>query len=169
MPLLEAYGGRFESAFVILHPFVRVPQSLAWSATRRYPEDAQIAALGARCAWSEVEAHVELNSCAHMNQALLTSIGSLTGYLADPPGAKAADFPREPANLDATEGRFEPLLVMTSFRSLHWPAWKNSSSFPSFPIPIRSFDSPLPDSATVPYRSPLAGRSSRLMIRSCSQ
>lgn len=111
MPLLEAYGGRFESAFVILHPFVRVPQSLAWSATRRYPEDAQIAALGARCAWSEVEAHVELNSCAHMNQALLTSIGSLSDYMADPAGCERLRtfLENKPIWMPA-EGRFEPLL-----------------------------------------------------------
>jgi hypothetical protein len=77
IPLAEAYGGRFESAFVVLHPFVRVPQPLSWSVTRAYPEDAQITALGAKCTWSEVSARVGITSCARMNQALLTSIGSL--------------------------------------------------------------------------------------------
>ena len=41
-PLLDAYGGRFESAFVLLHPFVRVPQQLAWKAVQSYPDDEQI-------------------------------------------------------------------------------------------------------------------------------
>ncbi len=111
VPLAEAYEGRFESVFVILHPFVRVPQSLSWSVTRTYPEDAQIAALGTKCTWSEVASLVGLTSCARMNQALLTSIGSLPDFLAD---AAARDglqgfLQSNPVWMPA-EGRFEPLL-----------------------------------------------------------
>jgi len=47
-PLVEAYGRAFECVFVVLHPFVRVPAELAWSATRRYPGDAEIAAVARR-------------------------------------------------------------------------------------------------------------------------
>jgi len=36
-PLAEAYGGCFESVFVVLHPFVSVPEQLAWRATKQYP------------------------------------------------------------------------------------------------------------------------------------
>jgi hypothetical protein len=32
-PLMEAYGSRYESLYVILHPFVGVPGELAWKAT----------------------------------------------------------------------------------------------------------------------------------------
>jgi hypothetical protein len=63
-PLVQAYGGRFESVFVVLHPFVRVPQELAWSVTRQYPDDREIAAKGKKCGWSEVAAEVGLTSSA---------------------------------------------------------------------------------------------------------
>lgn len=108
---MDAYGGRFESVFVILHPFVRVPERLAWSATRQYPSDAQIAAVGAKCSWMEVSERLGISSCARMNQALLTSSGSLAGYLADSAGSHAmrAYLESQPVWMPA-EGRFEPLL-----------------------------------------------------------
>jgi hypothetical protein len=111
VPLAEAYGGRFESVFVMLHPFVRVPQSLSWSVTRAYPEDAQIAASGSKCTWSEVAAHVGITSCARMNQALLTSIGSVADPMADPAGRDVLQrfLETNPAWMPV-EGRFEPLL-----------------------------------------------------------
>ena len=108
---MEAYGGRFGAAFVVLHPFVRVPDSLSWRATREYPDDAQIAAAGDKCSWAEVAAAVGLRSCARTNQALLTSIGSLTEYLADVAGREALkDFLETQPVWMPTEGRFEPLL-----------------------------------------------------------
>jgi hypothetical protein len=85
MPLVEAYGGRFESAFVVLHPFVHVPQALAWSITRRYPDDTLIANYGTKYTWTEVIAQTGLANCARLSQALLTAIGSLDHHLADPP------------------------------------------------------------------------------------
>ena len=111
MPLAEAYGGRFDSVFVVLHPFARIPQSLSWKVTRRYPDDAQIAALGTRCDWSEVTAQIGLNSCARMNQVLLTSIGSLSDYMADPVGSeRLQNFLENEQIWMPAEGRFEPLL-----------------------------------------------------------
>jgi hypothetical protein len=86
---MGAYGGRFESVFIVLHPFVRVPYSLSWSATRQYPDDTQIAARGTRYPWAQVAAQTGLTSCARLNQALLTSIGSLVDYQADPPSRDA--------------------------------------------------------------------------------
>ena len=77
MHLAEAYGGRFEAAFVVLHPFVRVPEQLAWRETKQYPDDRQIAASGTKCGWAEVAAQVGLASCARVNHALLTSTGDL--------------------------------------------------------------------------------------------
>lgn len=110
-PLAEAYGGRFEAVFVVLHPFVRVPQSLSWRVTRRYPDDAQVAATGSKCSWSEVATELGLTSCARMNQALLTSTGSIAGELADP---YASDMLRQFLENQPiwmpVEGRFEPLL-----------------------------------------------------------
>ena len=110
-PLLEAYGGRFECVFVVLHPFVRVPAELAWSATRQYPSDAEIAARGAKVQWTEAMAASGLSSCARINQALLTAIGSLAGHLADPLGRDGLQrfLEAQPIWMPA-EGRFEPLL-----------------------------------------------------------
>lgn len=110
-PLLEAYGGQFESVFVILHPFIRVSEALSWTALQRYPDDEQILAEGKKCPWSEVAKLARISSYARMNQALLTSIGSLDDYLADYAGrdAMANIVKTQPAWMPA-EGRFEPLL-----------------------------------------------------------
>ncbi len=110
-PLVEAYGGLSESVVIVLHPFIRVPQELAWSATQHYPGDAQILAHGSKCTWSEIAAHTHLASCARVNQALLTSIGSLADHLADPAARdELQGFLESPPVWMPTEGRFEPLL-----------------------------------------------------------
>jgi hypothetical protein len=111
VPLLEAYGGLFESVFVVLHPFVRVPAPLAWSVTHQYPADAQILAQAAKCPWSDVAADTGLTSCARINQALLTSIGSLPDHLADLAARDALQtFLQSQPIWMPVEGRFEPLL-----------------------------------------------------------
>jgi Protein of unknown function (DUF2711) len=111
IPLVQAYGGLFESVFVVLHPFVRVPESLAWSVTRQYPADAQIAALGTRFPWTQVATETGLASYARVNQALLTSTGSVVDYLADPSGRNALQaFLQSGSVWMPVEGRFEPLL-----------------------------------------------------------
>jgi len=110
-PLLEAYDGRFEAALILLHPFIHVPDPLAWSTTRQYPSDADILAQGTKQTWSEIALHTGLASCARVNQALLTSIGSLPGHLADPSasGALQSLLQSQPIWIPV-EGRFEPLL-----------------------------------------------------------
>ena len=111
LPLLEAYGGLFESVFVVLHPFIRVPESLSWKVLQQYPQDAQIAAQGSKHPWTEVAAQTGLNSYARVNQALLTSTGSLSDFLADLPGRNALQaFLESNAVWMPVEGRFEPLL-----------------------------------------------------------
>jgi hypothetical protein len=111
IPLVEAYGGLFESVFIVLHPFVRVPESLAWSTTHRYPDDAQILAHGIKCTWSEIASLTGLSSCARINQALLTSIGSLADYLADNAARDTLQnlLKSQPIWMPV-EGCFEPLL-----------------------------------------------------------
>jgi hypothetical protein len=111
IPLVEAYGGLFESVFVVLHPFVRVPPSLAWSATHQYPADAQILMQGIKVPWAEAAAETGLANCARVHQALLTSIGSLSDPLADPAGRDALKpFLESQPVWMPVEGRFEPLL-----------------------------------------------------------
>ncbi len=110
-PLVEAYGGRFECAFLLLHPFVRVPEALAWSAMKHYPADEQIVAQGTKFPWTEVAAGTGLQNCARINQALLTSIGSLDDSVADPAASNELQgFLQSHPVWMPSEGRFEPLL-----------------------------------------------------------
>src|SRR5215469_5227833 len=84
-PLVEAWDRRFESAYVLFHPFIRVPDALSWTETKQYPTDQQIATHGESSPWSEVAASTGLRSCAQLNAALLTSTGALADYLRDIP------------------------------------------------------------------------------------
>lgn len=110
-PLIEAYDGRFESCFVILHPFVRVPAELSWKTTGQYPTDDQILSAGAKCTWGDIASNTGLRACARVNQALLTSIGSLAPELCDFEARNALQtfLETEPVWMPV-EGRFEPLL-----------------------------------------------------------
>jgi len=134
VPFGEAYGGRYECVFVMLHPFVRVPAALAWAAQRCYPSDAQIAELGAKCSWTEVGAATGLSSCARLNQALLTSIGSLTEHLSDAHGGDVLKtyLQSHPVWMPV-EGCFAPLL-QPDFLSAFAAASANEAVFvPEFP------------------------------------
>lgn len=110
-PLLDAYERRFEAVFIILHPFIRVPEQLAWSVRRKYPTDAEIVELGSRCTWAQVARQTGSASCASLNQALLTAGGSLEGDLADIQGTHALQkFLQSHSIWMPAQGRFEPLL-----------------------------------------------------------
>jgi hypothetical protein len=112
-PLMEAYGGAFESAYVILHPFVRVPDELAWKATKQYPSDEQILSAGTKCAWAQIAKKTGLGIVAKLNQALLTSIGSVDENLGDYAASGALkNFLESESVWMPDEGRFEPLLQM---------------------------------------------------------
>ena len=112
-PLLEAYGGAFESVYVILHPFVSMPDDLAWLATKQYPGDQQILSAGAKYTWAEVVSKTRLGTCARLNQALLTSIGSINEDLRDYTASGALkNFLESGSIWMPGEGRFEPLLQM---------------------------------------------------------
>ena len=141
-PLLEAYGGRFESAFVILHPFVRVCPQLAWKSGAGYPDDSEIFAYGSKCTWAEVYAHTGLNSCAKLNQALLASIGSIAEELTDFEARNILQryLESEPVWMP-TEGRFEPLLhadLLAAFKAAGCKDIIHVSEFPDVD-PIREF------------------------------
>ena len=112
-PLMDAYGGVFESAYVILHPFVSVPEDLAWWATKNYPGDEAIANRGGKCTWASVAAQAGLSNCSKLNQALLTSIRSINEELCDyPAGNTLQSFLESESTWMPSEGRFEPLLHM---------------------------------------------------------
>lgn len=110
-PLAEAYGGGYESVFILLHPFVAVPPELAWRATMQYPTDEQIAAVARKLRWGSVAAATGLRSSAKINQALLTSIGASSDYLRDDAARESLQaFLESESVWMPTEGRFEPLL-----------------------------------------------------------
>jgi hypothetical protein len=110
-PLMEAYGGRFESLYVILHPFVSVPEYLAWKATKQYPGDEQILSHGAKCSWASAAAQTGLGTCARMNQALLTTIRSLKDEFCDFPAADSlTSLVKSSSIWMPGEGCFEALL-----------------------------------------------------------
>lgn len=133
-PLVDAYGGRFESLYVILHPFVRVPDRLAWRQTRTYPSEEQIAAVGEKVRWAEVAEQTGMRGAAGLNHALLTSIAAIYPEFGD-----FAARDRLQRFLEAgkvwmpNEGCFEPLLqpdILDAFEA----ARKNSLIYvPEFP------------------------------------
>jgi hypothetical protein len=133
-PLMEAYGSRYESLYVILHPFVGVPDELAWQATKNYPDDEQIVRVGAKYPWSQVAAHTGMSTCAKLNQALLTSIGAISKELCDFAGRDALkEFLESESVWMPTEGRFEQLL-QTDFLDIFESSGQQELVFvPEFP------------------------------------
>ena len=110
-PLVDAYDHRFESVYIVLHPFVRMPEDLGWRVTQQYPSVEQIVAEGTKCCWSEVIAQTGLANFAKTNHALLTSSGSLVDYLCDFPARDAVHALVQSGSVWMPEaGRFEPLL-----------------------------------------------------------
>jgi hypothetical protein len=133
-PLVDAYGGRFESVYVILHPFVSVPDDLSWNAAKEYPSDEQIASLGTEFPWSSVAAQTGLRTCSKLNQALLTSIRSVAEELCDYPASDALrSFLESGPIWMPGEGRFEPLLQMDFLDALEATGQGDLIFVPEFP------------------------------------
>jgi hypothetical protein len=142
-PLAEAYQGRFESLYVILHPFVRVPDKLAWRATRAYPSEEQIAAAGEKIHWAEVASQTGMRGAAGLNHALLTSIAAIYPEFGDFAARDRLQQFLEAGNVwMPSGGSFEPLLhsdILDAFDAAH----KSSLIFvPEFPSvdPILPFN-----------------------------
>jgi hypothetical protein len=133
-PLADAYGGLFESVYVILHPFVSVPNHLAWKATKQYPSDEQILSDGTKCSWARVAAQTGLSTCCKLNHALLTSTRSLADELCDYPASDALqNFLQSASVWMPVQGRFEPLLQM-DFLAVFQAAGQDELIFvPEFP------------------------------------
>jgi len=112
-PLADAYDGRFESVYVIFHPFASVPDNLSWKATKQYPSDEQILSHGTKCSWAQVAAQTGLSTCCKLNHALLTSTESIASELCDYPARDALQSYLQSASVwMPVQGRFEPLLQM---------------------------------------------------------
>jgi len=133
-PLADAYGGRYESVFIILHPFVSVPDNLAWKATKHYPSDEQILSLGTKHSWASVAAQTGLATCAKLNQALLTSTGSIADELSDFPARDALQrFLQSASVWMPVSGRFEPLLQMDFLAAFAAAGQQELIFVPEFP------------------------------------
>ena len=133
-PLAEAYGGLFESVYVILHPFVSVPDNLAWKATKQYPTDEQILSHGAKCPWARVAAQTGLTTCAKLNQALLTSIRSIADELCDFPASDTLQrFLQSESVWMPGTGGFEPLLQMDYLAAFQAADLEELIFVPEFP------------------------------------
>ena len=133
-PLVEAYGSRFEAAYVLFHPFIRVPDDLSWKTTKQYPTDMQAAEQGLPFLWSEVAAATGLRSCAELNAALLTSTGALPDYLRDVPARDALQsFLQSNPVWMPSEGRFEPLLQPAIAAALHSAGFDELVFIPEMP------------------------------------
>lgn len=159
-PLLEAYNGRFESAFVVLHPFIRMPDASSWRATRQYPDDVEILSYGAKYPWAEVSTQTKIGACARLNQALLTSIGSLADHLCDNDARdNLHKFLQSGSIWMPVEGRFEPLLradILHPFAAaghsqlIYVPEFTQND--PVLPLPLSGLNNrtvPFPTSGTL--------------------
>lgn len=133
-PLMEAYDGAYESVYVLLHPFVSVPGELAWKATKQYPNDEQILRYGTKCTWAHVAGETGMGTCAKLNHALLTSIGSINEDLCDyAASGKLKSFLESESVWMPGEGRFEPLSRM-DFLNVFEAAGRGELVFvPEFP------------------------------------
>lgn len=133
-PLADAYGGLYESVFIILHPFVSVPDHLAWKTTKNYPNDEQILSLGAKCPWARVAAQTGLPTCCKLNHALLTAIGSIAPELSDFPAATALQsYLQSESVWMPVQGRFEPLLQMDFLAAFAAAGQEELIFVPEFP------------------------------------
>lgn len=156
MPLIEAYDRRFEAVFILLHPFIAIPEELSWRVTRKYPSDAEIISRGSSFRWTEIGRLTGLASCARINQALLTATGSLHGDLAD---AKARDalqgFLQEQAVWMPTEGRFEPLLQARLLQVFAAAGWDELVHVPEFSgsDPVARFEVGALRNGAIPFPS----------------
>ncbi len=141
-PLIDAYGGRFESLYIVFHPFVAAPEHLAWKRTKQYPSDEQILSAGSKCSWASVAAQTGIRTCDKMNQALLTSIRSLKDEFCDFPACGALQsFLQSSTVWMPTEGRFEPLLQMEFLNAFEAAGKEEFVFVPEFPKidPIQKF------------------------------
>lgn len=133
-PLADAYGGLFESVYIILHPFVSVPDNLSWKVTKQYPSDEQILSHGTKHSWASVAAQTGLSTCAKLNQALLTSTGSISPELSDFHAATALQsFLQSAPVWMPVQGRFEPLLQMDFLQAFKAAGQQELIFVPEFP------------------------------------
>lgn len=142
-PLVEAYGGQFEALYIMLHPFVRVPDRLAWRVTHAYPSDEQIVAAGEKVRWAEVAAETGLRGAAGLNHALLTSIAAIYPEYGDFAARDRLQRFLEAGNVwMPNEGCFEPLMQPDILDAFDAAGHSSLVFVPEFPSvdPVQPFN-----------------------------
>jgi hypothetical protein len=100
----------------------------------KYPEDDDIMAQGAKCAWAEVAAQTGMGACARLNQALLTSMGALADHLCDYAARdKLREFLQSSSVWMPVEGRYEPLLHGDLLHTFETAGHRQLIYVPEFP------------------------------------
>ena len=118
--VLEYYRGYFESAFVLLHPFIRplsIEVSRFYPAT--YPEKTELIATCEGVAWDEVMSMANFASLAELDIALRTRIRGLRREYEDQQLAKKLDaFMDRVGLVPPGEGDIPPLLENRLFEAI---------------------------------------------------
>lgn len=114
-PLLQAYGGRFSTAFVALHPFFRMPASVDWEpidSSTDYPDDPYIRQYGQPVYWQTIMEGIGCEDLRQFYIGMRTSIAALKLDYADKAMARLISEYIEPADIwYPNEGEIAPLLV----------------------------------------------------------
>lgn len=120
VPLLQAYDGRFEAAFIALHPFFRMPADVCWKArSTEYPDDHLIRQYGQPVYWQTVMEAINCNDLRRFYIGMRTSIGAWNEEYKDSEIAGRISEYNDQCNIYyPTEGRIEPLLVESMARYL---------------------------------------------------
>ncbi|MEM9176153.1 MAG: DUF2711 family protein [Myxococcota bacterium] len=117
VPFLDHFGDRFDSAMVVLHPFLLLPEEVAarlaaLEGDERYPSDEVIADHAAPRSWSWLCDRLSFAGLEELNRTMLTSMGGLSEEYADPTGAdELNEFLEAHPIWPPAEGRIEPLLL----------------------------------------------------------
>lgn len=107
-PLLSAYGGKFESAFVILHPFIELPVEMA--ANNDLPFE-QMMTHAQKRSWAYAAEKTGLGSVVKVNHALLTLYRSLKEEYCDSSASEVLEsFLKAHSVWEPCKGRFDAFL-----------------------------------------------------------
>jgi hypothetical protein len=132
-PTMSAFDCAFEAAYIVLHPFLRLPDDLALDVVG-YPDDEQIVMAGAKNAWALVGEQLGFSSYSKLDQALLTSIRAIKDEICDYDASASLERFLEtnsiwmPAN-----GGFDPLLRADYLSAFDTAGQPELVSVPEFP------------------------------------
>lgn len=115
IPLLEAYEGRFNAAFIALHPFFRMPTSEDWKpvdSSTDYPDRPYIRRYGKPVYWQTIMHAIDCNDLRRFYKGMRTSISALNREYEDKEMAGLISEYTDQADIyHPMEGYFAPLLI----------------------------------------------------------